>query len=125
MRKLAIKGFGTCDVEDGTRLVRAIEACGVDVGHRCGGHARCTTCRVRFLEGEPETMTKAEYEKLKSAGLLDEVRLSCQIVVDRDMAVEVLMRVSEMGWTDAGPEPAPEVEPEAEWYPRAALEREG
>ncbi len=125
MHQLTIKDHGSCDVEDGARLVRAIEGCGMDVGHRCGGHARCTTCRVRFLDGEPETMTRAEYEKLKSAGLLDEVRLSCQIVVDRDMAVEVLMRVSEMGWTDPGPEPAPEVQPEAVWYPRAELEREG
>jgi ferredoxin len=125
MHKLTIKDYGTCDVEEGTRLVRAIEACGVDVGHRCGGHARCTTCRVRFLDGEPETMTKAEYEKLKRAGLLDEVRLSCQIAVDRDMAVEVLMRVSEMGWPDPGPEPDPEVQPEAVWYPRVELEREG
>ncbi len=124
MATLRIEGHGTCEVADGTRLVRAIEECGVDIGHRCGGFARCTTCRVRFLEGEPETMTKAEYEKLKSAGLLDEVRLACQIVADHDMAVEVLMRVSEMGWPDPGPEPDPEVKPEAVWYPRAELEKE-
>ena len=124
MATLRIEGHGTCEVADGTRLVRAIEECGVDIGHRCGGFARCTTCRVRFLEGEPETMTKAEYEKLKSAGLLDEVRLACQIVADHDMAVEVLMRVSEMGWPYPGPEPDPEVKPEAVWYPRAELEKE-
>ncbi|QXD14891.1 (2Fe-2S)-binding protein [Rhodocaloribacter litoris] len=122
MPVVTIEGYGPCTVEAGVRLVRAIESCGVDIGHRCGGFARCTTCRVRFHDGEPEKMTRAEYEKLKSAGLLGEVRLACQIVVDRDMHVEPLMRVSEMGWSDPGPEPAPGVEPEAVWFDRDTLE---
>ena len=119
---LKIEGFGSFDVEEGQRLVRAIEACGVDIGHRCGGQARCTTCRVRFLDGEPGVMTKAEYEKLEQQKLLGEVRLSCQIVADRSMAVEPLMRVSEMGWDDPGPDPEPEVEPEAEWFAKEELD---
>ena len=121
MPELTIEGFGTHDVPDGQRLVRAIEAAGVDIGHRCGGKARCTTCRVTFVEGEPDVMTPAEYEKLKERELLGEVRLSCQIVVDRPMTLRALMRVEDMGWDDPGPEPAVEVEPEAEWVPKAEL----
>jgi len=117
MHELTIKGIGTFEVEEGTRLVRALEGCGVDIGHRCGGHAGCTTCRVRFEGGEPGVMTKAEYEKLDDMGRLGDLRLSCQIVVDRDMSVIPLMTVEDQGWDDAGPEPAIVVEPEPEWIP--------
>lgn len=109
------------EVEPGTRLVLAIEQLGIDIGHRCGGKARCTTCRVRFVSGEPETMTEAEYLKLKEKGLLGEARLSCQILCERDMALEVLMTRQSEGWPDTGPAPAPSVEPEARWYPKDEL----
>lgn len=124
MPTINIVGFGTCEVAEGTRLVKAIEACGVDIGHRCGGFARCTTCRVEFIEGEPDLMTRAEYEKLKESGLFGKVRLACQIVVDRDMTVKPLMRVSEQGWSDPGPEPEDSVTPEAVFIPISELERE-
>jgi ferredoxin len=116
MPKLTIEGEGTFDIEDGTRLVRAIEQSGVEIGHRCGGHAGCTTCRVEFSEGEPEVMTKAEYEKLDAINQLGSMRLACQVVVDRDMTVTPLMWASKNGWDDNGPEPAIEVEPEPEWH---------
>ena len=122
MPTLTIEGFGSHDVDQGQRLVLAIEQAGVDIGHRCGGYARCTTCRVRFEEGEPETMTRAEYEKLQDRGLYGEVRLACQLVVDGDMTVVPLMRVSEMGWADPGPPPESSVTPLAEWVPRTELE---
>jgi len=78
MPKLTINGK-THEVENGKRLVLAIEGQGVRIGHRCGGNARCTTCRVKFESGEPQAMTKAEKERLEAAGLSGEVRLSCQI----------------------------------------------
>jgi len=124
MHELTIEGVGTVEVEEGTRLVRAIEDAGVDVGHRCGGQSQCTTCRVQFEEGEPSVMTKAEHEKLGDIGQMGEMRLSCQIVVDRDMTVKPLMTVSDQGWDDAGPEPSITVEPEPEWYPIDTLSAE-
>lgn len=122
MHELTIEGIGTFDVEEGTRLVRAIEEAGVDIGHRCGGHASCTTCRVTFEEGEPNVMTQAEHDKLGDIDQLGNMRLACQIVVDRDMTVEPLMTVEDQGWDDAGPEPAITVEPEPEWHPIETLE---
>jgi len=122
MHELTIEGVGTFEVEEGTRLVRAIEDAGVDIGHRCGGHASCTTCRVEFAEGEPGVMTEAEHEKLGDINQLGNMRLSCQIVVDRDMTVKPLMTVSDQGWDDAGPEPTIVVEPEPEWHPIQSLE---
>jgi ferredoxin len=124
MHELTIEGVGTFEVEDGTRLVRAIEDAGVDIGHRCGGHSQCTTCRVTFQDGEPDVMTEAEHEKLSDISQLGEMRLACQIVVDRDMTVAPLMTVSDQGWDDAGPEPAITVEPEPEWHPIESLEIE-
>jgi ferredoxin len=44
--------------------------------HRCGVCAKRTTCRVEYLEGEPEMMTEAEREVLENRGLLGQVRLS-------------------------------------------------
>ena len=54
MTKLTIQDISTLDVESGTRLVTALKEHGGDPLHRCGGNARCTTCRVEFLSGEPE-----------------------------------------------------------------------
>ncbi len=105
----------------GTRLVLAIEALGIDIGHRCGGQARCTTCRVTFEAGEPDAATRAEAEKLQAKGLAGEARLSCQIALDRDMTVAPVMTKQSEGWTDTGPAPAPEIEPEPDWTTLAAV----
>lgn len=118
MPKLTINGVDR-EVESGQRLVRAIMEAGVSIGHRCGGAGDCTTCRVRFLEGEPDVMTEAEFNLLAEAHLLDDQRLSCQIEVDRDMSIEVVETVQKHPeWRgDPGPEPSELVEPEAVWYP--------
>jgi ferredoxin len=117
MPKLTVAGK-TVEVEEGRRLVLAIEGTGVEIGHRCGGFARCTTCRVVFAEGEPATMTRAEHAKLSERELLGAYRLSCQIVCDHDMAIaEVAMTKENQGWTDTGPAPEPVVTPEATFLP--------
>jgi ferredoxin len=110
------------DVEHGTKLVLAIEALGIDIGHRCGGKARCTTCRVEFVQGEPDVFTRAEYRKLEGAGLLGEARLSCQVLVEHDMDVRVLKTLQSEGWADTGPVVAAEFTPEAEWFGRDELD---
>jgi ferredoxin len=123
MPKLTVAGQ-TVEVEAGRRLVLAIEGTGVAIGHRCGGFARCTTCRVVFAEGEPATMTRAEYDKLSERELLGQYRLSCQIVCDHDITIaEVAMTKENQGWTDTGPAPEPTVTPEAAFYPLDSLRR--
>jgi ferredoxin len=102
------------EVEEGTRLVLAIENTRTHIGHRCGGFARCTTCRVEFLEGEPDRMTEAENLKLDERQL-GGYRLSCQIAVDRDMVVRPAMTVESEGWSDPGPEPEASITPEPVW----------
>jgi ferredoxin len=115
MPKLTVEGYGTFEVPDGKRLVRAIEAdAGVDILHACGGNARCTTCRVEFIEGEPQQMTAAEKERL-AARALSGVRLSCQILCDHDMAVRAISRLEGSGRADPGPTPMDEITPPAVW----------
>jgi ferredoxin len=107
------------------RLVNAIEDMGVHIGHRCGGNARCTTCRVTFTSGEPDTMTIAEFHKLRERGLYGQYRLACQILCRHDMQAEPAMTLeNQEGWTDTGPRPDDAVQPAAEWFPRAELEQQ-
>jgi ferredoxin len=115
MPKLTVEGFQTVDVEPGKRLVLAIEQdAGVDVLHACGGNARCTTCRVEFVSGEPTRMTMAEKTRLAERGLTG-VRLSCQITADADMTVRAISRLTGSGRPDPGPTPAPTITPPPEW----------
>jgi ferredoxin len=100
---------------EGQRLVLALEDGGVDILHRCGGHARCTTCRVQFVEGEPRQITLAERERRNAAFLPDGVRLSCQILCDHDMTLQVIYRVSNGDAEDAGHRPEVEITPEPQW----------
>lgn len=102
------------------RLVLALEDGGVDILHLCGGNASCTTCRVRFIEGEPEAMTAAELTRLQVRGLLGTARLSCQILCDHDMRLEVLQRLSTSDVASAGDRPAETITPEPVWGTRPA-----
>ena len=69
-------GFERHSIEDeapaGTKGEEAtIEDAGIDILHRCGGNARCTTCRVEVLAGEPPPMGELERERLaREEGLL-------------------------------------------------------
>jgi ferredoxin len=115
MPKLTVEGFGSVEVPDGKRLVLAIEQdARVDVLHACGGNARCTTCRVEFIDGEPPRMTVAERQVLAAKGVTN-ARLSCQILCDHDMTVRAISRLEGSGRPDPGPPPAPEITPPAEW----------
>ena len=107
------------EVPAGKRLVLAIEQdAQVDVLHACGGNARCTTCRVEFIDGEPARMTRAERDKLVERGLYG-VRLSCQIECDHDMSVRAISRVTGSGRPDPGRTPEPQITPTPEWVVQA------
>ena len=115
MPTLTVEGFNAVNVEPGKRLVLAIEQdAGVDILHACGGNARCTTCRVEFISGEPARMTKAEKMKLEEKGLTG-IRLSCQITCDGDMTVRAISRLAGSGRPDPGRTPEPTIQPPAEW----------
>ena len=117
MPKLTVRGVGEFEVPAGKRLVQAlVDDAGTDQLHACGGHSRCTTCRVKFIEGEPEKMTAAEKETLRVREVTDPgVRLSCQIACESDMTVELISRLEGSGRADAGSAVADSIEPEPVW----------
>ena len=115
MPVLTVEGVGAFDVPLGKRLVLALgEDAGVDQLHACGGRARCTTCRVEFVAGEPAQQTRAEAAVLSARGLSG-VRLSCQILCDHDMTVRAISRLEGSGRADVGGKPEPFIEPPAEY----------
>ena len=89
-------GLVETEAPESKKLVLVLEDAGIDILHRCGGNARCTTCRVAFVAGEPEQMTTAEKQVLAARGLAD-VRLSCQIPCDHDMTVRAISRFAGSG----------------------------
>jgi ferredoxin len=117
MPKLTVEGQEAVEVPFGKRLVLALEdEAKIDQLHACGGNARCTTCRVEFISGEPEHMTQAEQQVLAARGLADQgLRLSCQILCEHDMELRAISRLSGSGRPDAGKRPADTITPPPVW----------
>ncbi|MDX6614515.1 MAG: hypothetical protein QOD75_3701 [Blastocatellia bacterium] len=98
-------GLKDFEAEAGKKLVLAIEDAGIDILHRCGGNARCTTCRVEILAGDPGEMGELERNRLAvETDLAENVRLSCQVRVNDDLKIHVVNQASVRGM-DAGPRP--------------------
>ena len=115
MPKLTVEGYGSFDVPEGKRLVLALEEeAGVDVLHACGGNARCTTCRVEFVDGEPNKITAAEKSVLEARSLTG-IRLSCQVLCEQDMTVRAISRLEGSGRPDPGGAPSTDLAPPPEW----------
>ena len=115
MPKITIKDGETFEAPAGKRLVLAIEDSGINILHRCGGYARCTTCLVKFHEGEPDKMTAEEHDRLNQEGGLGALRLSCQCTVEQDMTLEVINTVTSSGMSDPGERPKDQITPDPEW----------
>jgi ferredoxin len=121
MPKLTVEGVRSIEVPQGKRLVNALtDEVAIDQLHACGGFARCTTCRVEFVAGEPAQMTQAEKDVLTQRGLIDRpgLRLSCQIVCDHDMEVRAVSRLAGSGRADAGKRPEDQITPPPVWTNR-------
>lgn len=101
----AASGTVAFDAETGRKLVLCLEDNGVDILHRCGGNARCTTCRVEVIHGDPGEIGDAEKAILATkTDLGDHTRLSCQMRIIDDLHIKVLRQASVEGM-DAGGRP--------------------
>jgi ferredoxin len=118
MPKLTLEDLGTFEVPADKRLILALtDECKIDQLHACGGNARCTTCRVQFVSGEPVKITEAEKAVLTAKGLvaMPGLRLSCQLQCDQDMTIRVISRLAGSGRVDAGKRPTDQIAPPAVW----------
>lgn len=104
---IRMEDFGETISEEGRRLVLAIEDAGVDILHRCGGNARCATCRVEILQGDPGPQTEPETLRLSAIqDRTESTRLSCQVQVHDDLTVRVVRRLRDFpDMEDPGPRP--------------------
>jgi len=103
-----VNGTQSFEALEGQKLVLAIEDAGIDILHRCGGNARCTTCRVEVLAGNAEEMHDLERNRLAMEDeLAESVRLSCQIHVQEDLTIRVINQSSVSGMPP-GPRPLDE-----------------
>ncbi len=99
------------DATEGRKLVLEIEDNGIDILHRCGGNARCTTCRVEILAGDAGEIREPEAAVLATkTDLSDHTRLSCQIRVHDDLHIKVINQASVAG-IDPGTTPVEETTP--------------
>ena len=90
------------EVDDTDRTILDISiANGVPLWRECGGRARCTTCRVRILDGlgNVAPRTRAEDKLAKLRGWDPSTRLACQTRVTGDITLERLIR----GGADVSP----------------------
>ncbi|WP_249871532.1 2Fe-2S iron-sulfur cluster-binding protein [Oceanobacillus saliphilus] len=109
MPYVTVFGRGTFKVEMGKKLVLALEDNDINILHRCGGMAKCTTCRVEVLAGDFFDVSTKEKTAFGNKGIDEQLfedclRLSCQIIVNGDITVNPIMTVENTG-KNAGPRP--------------------
>lgn len=82
MFKITFHGKATAEVEmeQESTLLSAANKGGTGLNHRCGGHARCGTCKLTVVEGAEQLSAPgaAEARILKILKAEPNQRLACQ-----------------------------------------------
>ncbi len=79
------------ELEQESTLLSAAAKGGVEVNHRCGGHARCGACRVTVEEGA-EHLSEIGEAEARVLGILKaspDQRLACQARAKGDVCCKV------------------------------------
>src|SRR5438309_1971303 len=98
-----LPGDRTLEVPSGTTILRAAHAAGVDITATCGGRGRCTSCRVKFIEGAVPPPTIMDELQLGGDLVRDGYRLSCQCRVTEPITVELAPPLDERAFQILGP----------------------
>lgn len=80
-------------IKPGTTVLEASRQHGIPHASVCGGRGRCSTCRVRVVDGFATLPTASDEERkvLRRVGAPDGVRLACQLVPTADLSVVPLL----------------------------------
>jgi adenylate cyclase len=92
-------------IEPGTTVLEASRLAGVPHASVCGGRGRCSTCRVRIVDGLERLApaAPAELRVLERVAAPPNVRLACQLRPTTDVFVVPLLPVSATVRDGAGP----------------------
>src|SRR5256884_2366876 len=92
-------------VAAGPSILRAAHDGGVDVTATCGGRGRCTSCRVKFIEGTIPPPTIMDEIQLGDDLVREGYRLSCQCTVTEPITVQVAPPLDEQAFQILGAGP--------------------
>ena len=83
----------TVPFEDEVNLLAALVEGGIPIAHVCGGKARCSTCRVKIVEGLAGLSPRTEKESAMADRLdfPDEIRLACQTTASESVTLRRLV----------------------------------
>jgi uncharacterized 2Fe-2S/4Fe-4S cluster protein (DUF4445 family) len=95
----------TLQVAPGTTILKAAHAAGVDITATCGGRGRCTSCRVKFLEGTVPPPTIMDELQLGNDLVREGYRLSCQCAVTEPITVQATPPLDETAFQILGAGP--------------------
>jgi uncharacterized 2Fe-2S/4Fe-4S cluster protein (DUF4445 family) len=91
-------------VESGTVLLRAAHAQGVDITATCGGRGRCTSCRVKIVDGTAPPGTINDQLQLGDDLVREGYRLSCQLAPTEPLGVQLAPPLDERAFQILGVE---------------------
>ncbi|MBI3625524.1 MAG: DUF4445 domain-containing protein [Candidatus Rokubacteria bacterium] len=89
-------------VAPGTTILKAAQAAGIDITATCGGRGRCTSCRVKFVQGSIPPPTIMDELQLGDDLVREGYRLSCQCHVTEPVAVQVAPPLDEQAFQILG-----------------------
>lgn len=92
------KKITTIKVCSGTSVRDALDSTSLRVRTSCGGTGACGACLVRFIEGEVNEPTAAEYKKLTEEQRNNGLRLSCQLRLNSDTKIELSHPAPSSNW---------------------------
>src|SRR3989440_3225418 len=92
-------------VAPGVSILTAAHDGGVDVTATCGGRGRCTSCRVKFIEGTIPPPTIMDEIQLGDDLVREGYRLSCQCTVTEPITVQVAPPLDEQAFQILGAGP--------------------
>lgn len=82
------RGSKTLNVEGGKPLLALLTSRQIFIPSACGGRGTCAYCKVKILSGAPP-IAPTELTLLTPQELADNVRISCQVKVRNDLAIEI------------------------------------
>jgi uncharacterized 2Fe-2S/4Fe-4S cluster protein (DUF4445 family) len=91
-------------VEPGQPLLRAAHARRVDITATCGGRGRCTSCRVKVVEGTAPPGTINDHLQLGNDLVREGYRLACQLMPVEPLGVQLAPPLDERAFQILGVE---------------------